>query len=255
MARQLLRKAFQSLRSETARLIGKVGLFAILVTVVSYWISYQDRIANRQNAAWDNLRAAIGWVESPGHWGNAGQIGAIQTLTHDCGHWWRNTFLQPAFELIYHDCVDLNSMSLTKMELGRLQAIGANFSHGDLSCTNLADANLRSATLQATNFSGSNLAGIDLRGAVLTGDRPDDDADFLLADLSWAFMDSATKVNLTKLKCACIDFALNRDGKVGPATDRQHITSPEILAVMRGLKACPDNKCDAETKKAWKCSE
>jgi hypothetical protein len=255
MAVQFWRRLFDRLKSDTVGFVGKVGLFAVLVTIVSYWISYQDRIANRQNTAWDNLRAAIGWVESPGHWGNAGQIGAIQTLTHDCSSWWRNTLLQPVFELVYHDCVDLNSMSLTYMELGGLQAAGSNFSYSDLSCTNLAQANFRNADLRATKFHGANVAGIDLRGAVLSGDRPDEDAEFALADLSWAQIDQATKIKPAQLKCACIDFTLHPDGKHGPATDRQHVTAPEILAAMRGLKECPDKKCDAATIKTWNCSD
>lgn len=261
MAQRLLRRISRWLKSESTRYFGKASLIVVAVTVVSYWISYQDRIANRQNAAWDGLRAAIGWVESPGHWGNAGQVGAIETLTHDCGYWWHNTFLAPAFALIYHDCVDLNSMSLANMELGSLQAVGGNFSYSDLSCSNLAQANLRNANLQATKFRGANLAGIDLRGAILTnraGDPtidPVNDADLWLADLSTAMMDASTKVKLAQLKCACIAFTPDKEGKLAARTNEHYVTAHELLAALRGLQPCPPLKCGDAAPSSWQCSK
>jgi hypothetical protein len=254
-----LRQIYRRLKSEWARYIAKFGVFAITVALFSYWISYQDRIANRQNTAWENLRDAISWVDGKNHWGNAGQVGAIQTLTHDCDRSGRNTFLRPVIDLIFPYCVDLNSLALKKMELGSLQAAGANFSHSDISCANLPQANLRDANLEDVDLGGSNLAGADLRGAHLSADdpqdNPSDDANLWLTDLSWVKMDSSTKVDLSKLKCACIQQAKDTQGNIGPATGETYVTSSTILAELRGLHTCPVNKCDPKTLNSWKCEK
>lgn len=255
MAQQFWRKLYRRLKSDTVRYVRGVGWIVVATTALGYGISYLDRLASRHNTAWDNLRAAISWIESGGHWGNAGQIEAIETLTRDCSRWWRGTVFQPAFGLIYDDCVDLNSMALSRMELGSLQAAGANFSRGDLSCANLARANLRNAQLQGTSFRGSNLAGIDLRGAILASERPEDDADFRLANISQAQFDSATVVKPEQLKCACVDFRQAANGDLERDIDEANIRSHEIRAAMRKLQRCPENKCDPATMKNWKCSE
>jgi hypothetical protein len=254
MAQQFFRKLYRRLKSEGTRYIGKVGLFAVAVTIVSYWISYQDRITTRQNSAWDSLRAAISWTEAEyDHYGNFGQIAAIQTLTHDCGRWWRNTFLEPAFELIFPDCVDLKSVVLSRMELGGLQAAGATFSYGNLSCTNLATANLRNAALISVDLHGAYMAGADLSGANLTGDN----VDFRLTNLSWVGLNSSTQVNLTKLKCACINFDINPDGTKTPQVHDKTGASTDIIKGLRGLKECPtiQNTCDPKVMDNWTCAQ
>ncbi len=243
------------LRSEGARYVRKIGIFAIGVAIVGYWISYQDRIADRQNKAWENLRAAINWVETADHWGNAGQGGAIELLTEDCDHWWRGTPLNSMLKIFFPYCVALNSVNLKRMELGSVQAAGANLSYSDISCANLAQANLRDARLQGTDFGGSNLAGADLRGAVFSDDRgqeaPNTDANFWLADMSWVFMDEATKIGTSNLKCGCIQKVRDTQGTLTSATDSEHITSPTLLALLRGLPACPADKCEARTLSNW----
>ncbi len=251
---KFLKWLYHHLKSEGARYIGKVGVFAALVTMVSYWISYQDSVETRLNTAWDNLRAAITWTEdNPFHYGNVGQIAAIETLTRDCDRWWTNSFLEPIFGLVFHSCVDLNSVVLARMELGSLQASGASFTHADLSCTNLAKANFRHATLKDGNFHGSYMAGADLRGADLTGDN----IDLRLTNLSWAMFDSATQINATQLKCACINSDTNADGTRIPQVSAAYGASSDTIKLLSGLKACPavQNTCEATVMDNWTCSE
>src|SRR5580704_6255908 len=126
----LIRRFIEYVRSDTTKTLAKAGFFTLAVTVVSYWVSFQDRIATRQESAWATIRAAIVWTQQDyRHWGNVGQLAAIETLTRHCGAWWRGTNLQPLLEIVFPDCVNLNSLSLERMDLGSLQAAGANFSH------------------------------------------------------------------------------------------------------------------------------
>jgi hypothetical protein len=252
-------KLYLHLKSEGGNYIRKVGVFTIAVTIVSFWISYQDRTATRESAAWDQLRAAIGWIEADNksHWGNAGQIGALQTLTHDCGHWWRSWFFAPFLDLFFPYCGDLKSLQLSNMELGGLQAEGADFSYGALNCANLSQANLRNANLKGIDFGGSSLAGADLRGAKLSSkdpQQPSDDANLRLTDLSWVFIDSTTEIKLSQLKCACVQKALDHYGNTIRATDDKHVTSSRILAEMQTLQFCPAEKCSPAQTADW-CKE
>jgi hypothetical protein len=255
----LWRKLYLHIKAGGGNYIRKVGIFTIAVTIVSFWISYQDRTATRENAAWDQLRSAVGWIESDKtHWGNAGQIGAIQTLTRDCGYWWRSWFFAPFLELFFPYCADLKSLQLTNMELGGLQAEGADFSYSALNCANLSQANLRNANLKGIDFGGSNLAGADLRGAKLSSkdpQQPSDDSNLWLTDLSWALIDDTTEVKLSQLKCACIRQAIDHHGNLVPATDDQHVTSTKLLAAMHGLKFCPNDKCTKNTLESWNCDQ
>lgn len=249
-----LKWLYRHLKSEGARYISKVGIVAALVTVIGYWISYQHSVESRLNTAWDNLRAAITWTEdNPFHYGNVGQIAAIETLTRDCDRWWTNRFLEPIFGLVFHSCVDLKSVVLARMDLGSLQAPGVSFAHADLSCTNLAKANLRQATLTDGNFHGSYMAGADLRGAYLNGDN----IDLRLTNLSWALFDSATQVNATKLKCACINSDTNTDGTHSPQVTTAYGASSDTIKSLSGLKACPaiQNTCEPTVMDNWTCSE
>lgn len=215
----------------------KVSLFGVAVTVVSYWISYQDRMAAQQDAAWATLRQIVSYMEYDyTRSGNFGQISAIETLTRDCGRWWRQTPFQSAFEIFFPSCVDLNSVVLTRMELGALKAKGANFSYGNLSCSNLAVANFSSANLQATMLKGTNLAGADLRDADLTK------ADLRLANLSWARFSQKTKFDIKQLKCACLEAGSQIQG----------LSTIEMASL--DLPRCPSgNRCEPDVMKSWKC--
>jgi hypothetical protein len=237
---------FGFIQSQSKKSIARVGLFTLAVTVVSYWVSFQDRAASRQDSAWTTLRAAIVWTqENEKHWGNVGQIAAIQTLTSNCGSWWRGTSFEGMLDTVFPNCVDLNSLSLERMELGRLKAVGANLSHSDFACTNLAVANLRKANLDGAGFLGANLAGADLGGAKLTGD-----VDLRLANVSWVQFNSDEDVNLKALKCACMTvqpYRLMHDEKSLP---------PKIFAILSRLNACPQgNTCEPEVVNDWKCIE
>ena len=235
------------------RSLGKVSLFTIAVTVVSYWISFEDRISSRHEAAWNTIRAAVTWTQSnPYRWGNVGQIDAVQTLVRHCGSWWRDTPFAYVFELVFQDCVDLNSLSLERMELGSLKGAGANFSQSNFACTNLTIADLKNSNLQGASFRGAELSGADLRGADLTKD-----VDLRLANVSWARFDTRTKVDASTLKCACITVEQDENNQPYRHITADQPAGEQINDVLRKLKACPSvrNKCEPSVMEAWKCAE
>jgi hypothetical protein len=247
----IIRKALKYIGSDAIRRLAKVGTFTIAVTVVSYWVSFQDRAAGRQDGAWATLRAAIVWTQGDiKHWGNVGQLAAIETLTRHCSAWWRGTFVQSAFEIIFPDCVDLNSLSLERMELGALKGPGANFSRSNFACTNLTKANLRNAVLDGSNFSGANLAGADFRGASLDGYPY-----FNVTNVSWIQFDAATKINPDSLKCACVDQDRGRDGRL--SRQIQESLPANLSDVLKRVNICPSNTntCEPRVQKNWKCIE
>jgi hypothetical protein len=125
-------------------------LFAVAIAVIDYFVSFHDRLATQREGAWRTLREAIVWIEGDpleSRTGNVGQIEAIETLVHDCGHFWHKTFIAPIFTWAFPNCVDLKSLVIERMELGGLQAPAANFSYSDFNCSNLTTANFRNADL------------------------------------------------------------------------------------------------------------
>jgi Pentapeptide repeats (8 copies) len=246
-----IRKAVNYIRSDAAKHFAKVGTFTIAVTVVSYWISFQDRAASRQEGAWTTLRAAIVWTQGDQyHWGNVGQLAAIETLTRHCSAWWHGTFAQPLFEIIFPDCIDLNSLSLERMELGALKGPGANFSHSNFACTNLAKADLRKATLDGADFRGAYLGGADFRGASMN-----DNVGFRLTNVSWIQFDAATMINPNQLKCACVGQDKGNDGVLYRQIQKS-LPAP-ISAILNRVNICPSapNTCEPSVQDAWKCIE
>jgi hypothetical protein len=245
------RKAIEYIRSDSSKRLAKAGIFTLAVTVVSFWISFQDRQASRQEGAWTTLRAAIVWTQGDKkHWGNVGQLAAIEALTRHCSAWWRGTFVQSAFEIVFPDCVDLNSLSLERMELGALKGPSANFSHSNFACTNLAKANLRNAVLDGSNFSGAYLSGVDFRGASLDG-YPG----FYLTNVSWIQFDADTKIDPSSLKCACVEQNKGANGQF--YRQIQKPVPAKLSDMLNRVNICPSNTdtCDPEVEKNWKCVE
>ena len=174
-------------------------MFAVVATIVTYVGAYIGHVSADHNAAWNNLIRARQEIRK-GESGNWGQIAAIETLTRTCSSFWRDTVVEEVFKAVFGVCETLNSMSLPRMELGRLQAPYAKFFHSDLSCANLAQANLSNADVSNVDFHGANLRGTDLRAANLEA------VDFRAAKLSWVYFDSKTKLDKNRLKCACLDY-------------------------------------------------
>jgi hypothetical protein len=122
--RNFWQKLFDWLKSQALGYLRKAGILVVAITVVGYWISLYDKMANQREAAWGTLRAAISWIESDSNRiGNVGQIYAIQTLVRDCGWPWHKTFVEPVFDLLFPDYVELKSVQLGRMELGGLKAV------------------------------------------------------------------------------------------------------------------------------------
>lgn len=150
------------LRNSLRKTLKQTSVAAVLVAVIGYYFTYQDRIDTRQQNAWSVIRTALEWSENK-KWGNVGQIQAVETLTRDCDSWWLNT---PLKYLFGRDCVELKSLSLMSMDFGGLDAPGATLSYGFFACSNFAAARLRRARLDHTSLMASNLAGADLSGQI-----------------------------------------------------------------------------------------
>jgi hypothetical protein len=210
----------------------KVGVAAVIVTVVGYWFSYQDRIDSRQERAWNVVRAALDWSEK-NKWGNIGQIEAVQTLTRDCDRWWRNLpVLGYLMQFFFRDCVPLKSLSLMRMDFGGLKAASADLSYGYFACGNFAAAdlkhtNLSHASLMATELSGADLSGTKLDGACL-----------FYADVSSARFTDTTEIEPGDLLNACIKTEV-KDGK----TIRRDIEAKgtKFDKIATQIPICPDS--------------
>jgi hypothetical protein len=227
--------------------IKKLGVAAIIVTVVGYWFAYQDRIDSRQERAWDIVRAALDWSEK-NKWGNIGQIEAVETLTRDCDRWWRNVpGLGYLMEFLFRDCVPLKSLSLMRMDFGGLTAGGADLSYGYFACGNFAAAKLRNTNLSHASLMATDLSGADLSGAKLEG------ACLFYADVSSAKLTDATEIEPADLLKACIKTETN-----GGKTLRREVAAngTKFEKVATQIPLCPDdpNRCGLlEAANGWNC--
>jgi hypothetical protein len=244
----LLGSTTRFIESQAIKGISKVGIFALAVSIIGYWISFEDRISNRQAGAWETLRSAIVWTQGNNqHWGNVGQLAAIETLTQSCSAWWRGTFVEPIFATIFSDCVDLNSVSLERMELGSLKGASGNFSQTNFACTNLARANFRKANLDGASFVGANMSGADVTGASLNG------INFKLANVSWIQIDASDPNSLNSLKCACLKQDTGHDGLLYRQIQKS-VPQP-VSEILNRINICPEqrNTCEDGVQKSWKC--
>lgn len=219
---------------------------AIFVAVVGYWFSYQDRIDARQAQAWGIIRAALDWTQA-NKAGNVGQNQAIETLTRDCNHWWRNTRLEPMLGLLFRDCVDLKSLSLMRLDFGGLRAPGAKLSRGFFACANFRGANLENADLDHTEFMASDLSYVNFSGADLTHSC------VFYADLSGAIFDERTRIddpnNLLK---GCL-----RPDEAGVLHGIKS-TNSGISKIASRIPQCPsvDNRCgELINVNGWNCGD
>ena len=221
----------------------QTSIAAVIVAVVGYYFSYQDRIDSRQQTAWSVVRIALEWSENK-KWGNVGQIAAIESLTRDCDSWWLNT---PLKYLLGRDCVDLKSLSLMTMDFGGLSAQGGNLSYGYFACSNFAGAHLRRSHLNNTSFMAATLSEADFSGADLTKSC------LFLADVSGAKFDKNTLIddpgNLLK---ACV--------KLDPKTGNRLSIDPQdndgIKKIADQIPACPSdpNRCGLlSARNGWSC--
>jgi Pentapeptide repeats (8 copies) len=221
----------------------QTSIAAVIVAVVGYYFTYQDRIDSRQQTAWNVVRTALEWSENK-KWGNIGQIAAIETLTRDCDTWWLNT---PLKYLLGRDCADLKSLSLMTMDFGGLHAPGAHLSYGYFACSNFAAAQLRRSHLNNTSFMAATLAGADFSGADLTKSC------LFLADISGAKFDKNTIIddprNLLK---ACITI----DPETGGRRNIDSHDNTSIGKIADQIPACPieHNRCGLLSERnGWSC--
>lgn len=203
---------------------------ALLMTVVQFWVDYQDRVSERVVRAWS-------LVTTPAP-GNSGKREALEYLNREdgwlCVEWlWDGCaiVLKRRSELVgidlsasrlgesgaYLSNVNLREAILFRANLVKADLAGANLSmallvkanlsEAFLSKTNLSRALLIGAWLPEAHLSEADLSGADLSGAKLSGaDLPGADlsrADLFRADLSGADLSEATNLTQQQLDKAC----------------------------------------------------
>lgn len=236
-------KAQKGVRDYLIRLLKHTSVAAAFVAIIGYWFTYQDRIDASQEQAWSVLRAALDWTQA-NKIGNVGQNQAIETLSRDCNHWWRNTPLKLVLDLIFRDCVDLKSLSLMRLDFGGLRVPGAKLSRGYFACANFRGANLENSHLDHTGFMATDLSDVDFSGADLT------QSCLFYADVSGAVFDQNTKIDPKILLKACIK---PDDNGVMKGVISTH---PGISQIASQIPKCPnvENRCDELGKvNGWNC--
>jgi hypothetical protein len=221
----------------SANLGKRLGVFAVAGTIIGYWISFEDRIADRHERAWSVVRLA-----QLASGGNVGQVSAIQTLTRDCDRWWNRTPLVHVLGYFFQDCVSLKSLSLKLMDFRGLQAAGATFPDSSFSCSNFGNANLRNSDLSHVRFNAADLQAADFSGANLTHTC------LAKANIAGARFSKSTTVDVNTITKACI---LKEEGQafrkeiVGDHPDLQKMTAliPDCDSPYRCPPGAKDSDC------------
>jgi pentapeptide repeat protein len=219
------------------------GLFGATSALFVFVLQYSDNVDDRHERSWRVLREAISWRQAhPDSGGNVGQHGAIESLTAHCDKWYRN-FLG----YFFRDCVDLNSIALTGMDLRDLTIPSATLRDGDFSCSNFGRANFRNAILTTAWFKAVDFTEADFSGAKL------EDACFYNANVKRAKFNDMPDIPLviSRLKNACFVQDQETDKKgllISDSKDIQDLASklPWCSSLWRceqsrNRQGCPDS--------------
>ena len=181
-----------------------VGVAALLLSLLAFWIDYRDRVEERTVRAWQLLT-----TKAPG---NSGKREALEYLNKDDGLFCfgghcllalkkRKSLVgvdlsvpEKAGVVLWHVQLPYADLRFSDLSQGQVQDAnltnarledsrlfatqldsanlnGANLSRAELIKTNLRSADLRSANLRSAELSGADLRGANLEGADLTGAR------------------------------------------------------------------------------------
>ena len=199
----------------TLGLLYNIGIFGALGAIFVFVLQYGDKVDDRHERSWRVLREAIAWRQAhPNSGGNVGQKSALESLTAHCDKFYYN-FLG----YFFRDCVELNSIVLSGMDLRGLAVPSATARDGDFSCSNFGRANFRNATLTTAWFKAADLTDTDFSGANL------EDACFYNANVKRAKFNDMPNIELAKsrLKNACIVRENETDQKGLVISDSQAI--------------------------------
>ena len=232
------------LNGSVRRFTKNAAVFAVAGTIIGYWNSFEDKVADRHERAWSVVRTAMQWPKDTSG-GNVGQNNAIEILTSDC-HGLATVF---PFSLVrsafFQDCVPLRSVALKSMDFRDLSAPGGDFSDSFLACSNFGSANLRGATLRNTRFHAADLKGADLSGANL------DNTCFYKANLAGAKLNGIKNWDRSQILQACILKEPGQSERVEIVTD-----IPDLQNLAKDIPDCGVFlRCGNWDASKWECSE
>lgn len=225
-------------------LLAAVGL---IVSIISFWIDYNERTVARKLRAWEIVTA-----EGPF---SGGKAEAARYLLRNGGDLSGGRLREARWHAAVLEGVDLRSADLKKADLKSADLNGADLRLAELNCAQLQKATLLYADLRGADLSGANLKGAKLSGADLRGAKINraelsgaqlrnsllfeaDLADtlFLAADLSEANLGKANLVRADFSRAILKGASFFRSDLRG--ANLQHaIVEKEQLAV-----ACGDNE-------------
>ena len=173
-----------------------VTVVALVLTVVQFWIEYEDRVNERVVRAWTLVTAA-----APG---NSGKREALEYLNREDGLF--------CFESLWKECpiVLKRRAMLVGIDLStsRLGGDGVFLVGANLSGAVLSSANLSGATLIAADLTGALLINANLSGAVLSSANLTE-ATLARANLSGARLFKANLTGATLIKANLTGASLN----------------------------------------------
>jgi Pentapeptide repeats (8 copies) len=217
---------FVKINKSVGDLSKKAAVFVLAGTVIGYWNSFEDKIADRHERAWSVIRTAMEWSEK-GSGGNVGQNNAIGILTRDCEGWATIPPFSYVLSYFFQDCVPLRSLSLKSMDFRSLRASGGDLSDGYFACSNFGDARLRNTRLHNAKFHAADLRNADLSGADL------DNACFYDANLAGVNLSGVRNLDASALLNACILKVPGEQKRTEAISD-----NPEIQKIATQIPDC-----------------
>jgi uncharacterized protein YjbI with pentapeptide repeats len=181
-----------------------VGSLSVLVAVIAWFASADDRMKQKHYQAWQVVNTA------QGKGGSGGRIDALQELNED-----KVPLVGVDASGAYLQDVKLPAADLRRADLHAADLRRANLSKANLDGAKLASANLRDANLASADLSDADLTDADLAGATLPAARLRG-ATFARADLrncdlrdvrDWAAVKSVRLANVHGVRNAPAGFA------------------------------------------------
>jgi hypothetical protein len=242
--RAFWRSALAKLNKYAGNLPKNAAVFILAGTVIGYWNSYEDKVADRHERAWSVVREAMDWSKN-GWGGNIGQNNAIEILTRDCHGWSTAPPFSYFLSFFFSDCIPLRSLALKSMDFRLLKAPGSDLSDSFLACSNFGAADLRWTSLRNTRFHAADLTEADFSNANL------DSTCFYKANVAGAIFNGVRNFDPASLLKACILKVPGQNRRNEIVTD-----IPELQKISSQIPDCDGfNRCGAWDASKWECTE
>ena len=156
-----------------------LAVFALFVSIIQFWMDYEERIREREVRAWQVVTTVIP--------GNSGKIDALEYLNSEdglfCSEWLRGRLawvwnkrkkskciilLKPQTRLDYLDLSMPSSgigIYLEEIDLSNARLENSNLSNANMNDATLIEVDMEEANLRNSDFSNADLSDADLEGA------------------------------------------------------------------------------------------